>query len=251
VEPITTPQLEEQRFDVTTDDGVTIRGAAFPSASSTAVVQCHGFCGSRSNPRNVLLAQILAERFGVFLFDFRGHGTSDGLTTLGDLEALDVHAVVQLARARGFERVVTVGASMGGIAVVREAVDFADTDGLVTISAPARWTGHGARARVSGLLVSNRAGRAIAKRALGTRIAPVWTASTPPVELIASVKVPVTIIHGRKDRYIRPVEADLLRANAHDDARMYLLDGFGHAEAGYTEPFARWLSDRIAVMHDA
>jgi pimeloyl-ACP methyl ester carboxylesterase len=241
-------------FDVMTNDDITIRGLALAkqqAMSTTAVVVCHGFCGSSANPRNVLLAHVLAERFGVFLFDFRGHGRSDGVSTLGDREALDVDAVVSFARSRGFERVVTIGPSMGGISVLRAAARFKNVDGVVTISAPARWTGHGARARFSGLLVSTRAGRTIAKRALRTRVAPTWTWTAPPIELIASIDVPILILHGRNDRFIRPVDAELLRAHAHADARLFLLDRFGHAEAAYSEGFAYWLSDRIGEMHVA
>src|SRR5206468_7343515 len=103
------------------DDGVVVSGVRFDGPSSLAFVVGHGFCGTW---RNVLpLATKLAQRGTVYAFDFRGHGASSGLTTLGNLEALDVKAVVEHARegCGPDAHVVTIGASMGGIAVLREA----------------------------------------------------------------------------------------------------------------------------------
>ena len=54
-------------------------------------------------------------------YDARGHGCSDGESTLGDHEQHDVAAAVALARTRT-DRVVLVGASMGAVAALRYAV---------------------------------------------------------------------------------------------------------------------------------
>lgn len=231
-------------------DGVEISGAVTSAreGGDIGLVLCHGFLGSWRRPQNVRLARRLADRHAVFLFDFRGHGGSKGQSTLGDREALDVHAVVGLARARGFRRVVTVGASMGAISVLREAERFGDVDGVVSISSPGRWTGHGRLARAAGVLVSTAPGRALARRVLRTDVFPEWTWSVPPVELVDGIGAPILLVHGTEDRFVPKAQAQLLYARAREPKRLLVLDGFGHAEVGYSSRFADLLLGEIEGM---
>lgn len=237
-------------FSVTTLDGVPIAGVVIlpPDRADTAVVLCHGFLGSWRRSQNVALARTLAERYAVFLLDFRGHGDSEGLSTVGDREALDVHAVVSLARERGYHLVVGVGASMGAISVLREAARFRDVDGVVSISSPGRWSGHGRVARMAGVLVTTGVGRAIARRAFKTNVYPEWTWSPPPVEMAELIEPPLLIVHGTNDRFIPKAQAQLLYARAKHPKRLLILPGFGHAELGYTPEFADMLRDEIGAM---
>jgi len=89
-------------------------------------------------------------------FDFRGHGASGGSSTVGDAEVLDLDAAVAATREYGYQRVVTVGFSMGGAVAIRQAAlrgvrTLSPPDGVVTLSAVSRWyrVGHGADAPVA------------------------------------------------------------------------------------------------------
>jgi alpha-beta hydrolase superfamily lysophospholipase len=234
-------------FEVRADDGVVIRGVRFPGPTTTAFVLGHGFCGSR---RSVApLARKLALRGTVYALDFRGHGSSEGLTTLGNLEALDVHAVVELARAEcPSARVVTIGASMGGIAVLREAACFGASDAVVSISAPAEWMGQQRRARLLGKLVTSRLGRAAAKRFMNTRIEPLWMSPPPPVELVADIRVPMLIVHGATDPYVDPAQAKRLHDASGNRASLRVISRYGHAEAGFDERVVALIDDEIASL---
>ena len=112
--------------------------------ATAAVVLVHGFAGHRHDSTVVAMAhELRAEGLGVITYDMRGHGESEGLCTLGDLERLDVAAAVVAARDLA-PRVVLVGASLGAIAVLRYAVGVPegperDLAGVVTVSAPAQW----------------------------------------------------------------------------------------------------------------
>ena len=70
--------------------------------------------------------------------DFRGFGASSGDRGPDDTDR-DVRAAVAFARGRGYERIVLVGASMGGTAAIVAAAGTAagsSLDGVVAISAP-------------------------------------------------------------------------------------------------------------------
>jgi len=208
----------------------------------------HGFCGSWRNV--VPLAKKLSARGTVYVFDFRGHGASEGLTTLGNLEALDVHAVVELARAEcgPSARIITVGASMGGIAVLREASYYGSSDAVVSISAPAEWMGQQARARVLGMLVTSKLGRAVARRFFRTRVEPTWMSPPPPLELVADITIPMLIVHGATDPFVNPRQAQLLHDASGDRAFLRVISDYGHAEAGFDERVVDLIDREIASL---
>lgn len=94
------------------------------------VVVCHGFGSSKDSPRNRTVADALrAARFAVFLFDFTGHGESEGALEESTLAqqvddlgaALDILETLDEVDA---DRTGAVGASSGAaVALVRAAAD--------------------------------------------------------------------------------------------------------------------------------
>ncbi|MEU9835148.1 alpha/beta hydrolase [Streptosporangium sp. NPDC048047] len=106
-----------------TEDDVRIDAAHTPSRgpADLGIVVAHGFTGSLRELTTRRITHVLSEFGGVVSFDFRGHGRSGGLSTVGDLEVLDLEAAVRHARMIGYTRVATVGFSMGAAVVVRHA----------------------------------------------------------------------------------------------------------------------------------
>lgn len=232
-----------QERTLRTVDGVDISGVHLAGGHpDLCLVVVHGFTGSWREER----VQKVIDRLGAFgdivAIDMRGHGGSGGATTVGDKEVLDVRAAVAWARDLGYPRVVTVGFSLGGAVVLREAALMADgpgrVDGVVSVSAPAFWYYRGTRImRVAHWFVETRTGR-LAMRVGGTRISPDGWADPPPIppnEAAALLgDVPLLIVHGDVDRYF-PLEHP--RA-IHDGARgagvpveLWIEPGFGHAES--------------------
>jgi pimeloyl-ACP methyl ester carboxylesterase len=204
----------------------------------------------------------------VIIFSFRGHGGSGGRSTVGDREILDLDAAVRWAWQLGYQRVVTVGFSMGGSVVVRHAAAGggvsehegcgkcggrmgawvgARTDAIVAVSAPARWYYRGtAPMRRLHWIVTRPMGRAVSRYGLRTRIHPEEWNPVPlsPVEsapLIAPT--PLLIVHGDRDDYF-PLDhpLSLVRA-AGETAELWIERGFGHAENAADPELLR----RIAV----
>ena len=81
--------------------------------------------------------------YTAFAIDFRGHGLSQHRQgAAANRLALDLAAAVKVMRQRGKTKVFLVGASMGGIAsLVAGANVKPAVDGVVSVSAPARFLG--------------------------------------------------------------------------------------------------------------
>nr|WP_236057742.1 alpha/beta fold hydrolase [Streptomyces sabulosicollis] len=118
-----------------TDDGVSIEARYEPSpepggepSEQLALVVGHGFSGALERPALRRVAMAFRQRTAVITFSFRGHGRSGGRSTVGDREVLDLAAAVRWARRLGHRRVATVGFSMGGSVVIRQAALQGKTD---------------------------------------------------------------------------------------------------------------------------
>ena len=96
---------------------------------------------------------------GVVSFDFRGHGRSGGLSTLGDREIKDLDVAVRYASELGYQRVAAVGFSMGASIVLRYAGLVGGVDAVVSVSGPGRWYYRGTAAHAPGALGRRAPGR--------------------------------------------------------------------------------------------
>lgn len=125
-----------------TEDGITIRGHLFGSGE-TAVVLSH----MRPNDQQAWFgfARVLAgQGFAALTYDFRGYGETSGEEDLGLIDR-DLAAAVDFLRARGFQRIFLIGASMGGTASLVVAARE-EVAGVVAVSAPASFEGLDAEA---------------------------------------------------------------------------------------------------------
>lgn len=258
---------------LTTADGVRLTARWWRPPPGTpdageAVVVVHGFCGHKDGAEVEMVAasQVAAGR-RVLTFDLRGHGGSEGATTLGFRERLDVDAAVAAARADA-DVVVVVGASMGGVASIdhlagsaapspaadapagrpdgdgggrsrsahpgADAVGGADgpdlrADGAVVVGTPALWqVPRSTRGVMAVALTQTRVGRAVTARRLGTRIAVRPGRGAPPVDRIARVTRPVAVVHGLADRFVSATAARLLFEAASEPRLLDLVPGMGH-----------------------
>jgi alpha-beta hydrolase superfamily lysophospholipase len=134
-------------------DGTKLVGHMF-GAGKTAVILGHQANGSLCEW--VSYARRLARLgYTAFAIDFRGHGLSQARTgAAGNRLASDLDAAAKLVRKRGKQKVFFVGASMGGIAsLVAGANVKPAVDGVVSVSAPARFMGMNATASAARLRV--------------------------------------------------------------------------------------------------
>jgi alpha-beta hydrolase superfamily lysophospholipase len=185
---------------------------------------------TKDNPELVAVAGALQERgFNVLAYDARGHGESTGICTLGDDERYDVAAAVEQVRGDGLP-IVVVGASMGGIAVLRYAADDPTLAGVVTVSSPADWRLHRSPGTIllAGV-VRTRVGRAFAGRVFRVRLSPHWTDPESPRTLAGRVASPLAVVHGERDHFIPTREAAGLFSASGGERRLFLVPRMGHA----------------------
>src|SRR5208337_215194 len=239
-----------------TEDGVPIDAIHLPGAGDLAIVVAHGFTLSWQRP-NVWR---IANRFnqdqaaGVLTFDFRGHGRSGGLSTLGDREIRDIDVVVAWARQLGYKRVAAVGFSMGASIVLRHAGLVGGLDAVVSVSGPGQWYYRGTEPmRRVHFAVEHRIGRFVTRRWLKTRISPQgWKlVPVPPAEAAARISpVPLLIVHGDKDHYFPPEHARQLYMAAREPKEFWLIPGMGHAESAcgqaLVDRIGRWVDQATA-----
>jgi len=102
-----------------TDDGVPIDALHMPGDGELAIVLAHGFTLSWQRTSTWRIATRLNRVGGVVTFDFRGHGRSGGLSTMGDREIKDLDVAVAYAQELGYRRVAAVGFSVGASIVVK------------------------------------------------------------------------------------------------------------------------------------
>ena len=234
-------------------DGERLSAVHVPGPKDVAFVLAHGFTGRWRYARVRRLVRLLSDYGGVVAFDFRGHGSSSGKTSLGLDEPLDLDAAVNWARLLGYQRVVTIGFSMGGAVAVRHAAEIGNTDATVSVSAPAFWFYRGTvPTRRVQRMVSTRYGRVLANAMLRTRIGvDPWLGPMPadPATCAAAIPPkPLLVVHGDQDAYF-PLEhpqALVASAIASWEAQggpgvkpeLWIEPGFGHAENSVTDDLA-------------
>lgn len=251
------------RHRVRTSDGVTLRvahlagpagppGRALPPGTTVrpryVVVLVHGFANSSRHPRVHAFAHELARRVPVVVPDLRGHGGSDGETTLGLREPLDVAAAVQLAAVLHPDTpVVTVGTSLGGIAVLRHAGSIGGIAGTVAISAPAWWgvNDRPSSARLHEVLAT-LTGRLLLRTLFATRVPSRFDGVPDAGPVIGAIAPAFTlVVHDPDDAYFGPQHAVQLHQWAGEPKAMWLAPGIGHGIDVLTPAFAARLLDAL------
>jgi len=243
-------------------DGTSISAGHLRHSGDLCLVVAHGFTGRWRSDRVQRVVGVLSRFAAVVVLDMRGHGESGGVTTIGHKEIWDVSAAVAWAHELGYRHVVTVGFSMGGAVVLRQAAfpqgDDDRVDAVIAVSAPAFWYYRGTKImRRMHRVVASRIGRSF-MRTRGTRIdAEGWPDPMPesPVEAITRYPhLPVLLVHGDVDRYFPLEHPRSLHAAAissgNQDVELWEIPGFGHAESAIDEQtlerIATWAREQIA-----
>jgi len=229
-----------------TVDGLFLAAAYYASVTDgPCYLLGHGFTGSYQTPGFRAVAEHLhGLGASVLAVSFRGHGQSEGRSTVGVDEVRDLAAgLTWLAERRPGAPVITMGFSMGASVVVRHAglvsgigtaavsADGCRPAAVVAISGPGRWYERGTTPmRRVNLGLETVLGRQVLRWAFRTRIGRGWDLlPAAPVEVAPAITVPALIVHGSDDPYFGLAHPRML-ASAIPGAELWIEPGMGHAE---------------------
>jgi fermentation-respiration switch protein FrsA (DUF1100 family) len=213
------------------EDEIPLSGWFIPAArSDKAVIVCHGIGANKANFSGV--SPFLHKAgLNVFLFDFRGHGDSDGHTiTYGYEEARDVAGAVRYLQARGIKHIGLYGFSMGGSAVLHSlqrvpqvesiVVDSTFSDFPLRVEQQITWLPEPLdKVLVKAIDLSSQFELGIS-----------FGSISPGQHIAKFAPRPVLIIHGTKDSIISPQQAELNYAAAGQPKQLWLVPGADHIQ---------------------
>lgn len=254
-----TEALTGARFEdveITAADGAVLRGWFFraPAPRGRAVLLLHGQGDSRAGGLG-FAPFLLARGYDALVTDSRAHGASGGaVCTYGLLEADDVKRWAEWLK-RSESRVFALGESMGAAILIEALGAGAPIDAAVAESSFSSmreiawyrigWVAGGGEALGrTALRPLVESGYLYARLRYGVDLERV-----EPARTIASVRVPVLLIHGTADISIPPEHSRRILANARGRVELWSPPGTGHirAHARWPEEFER----RVAGWFDS
>jgi len=220
---------EEVTFNST--DGLTLGGWWIPaSGSEKVVIQLHGHAGSM-DPDIQYLSTLHQHGCNVLMFDFRGHGRSQGHTvTIGYLERRDVLGAIEFVKQKGFKRIALLGFSMGGVLSILVGAVSPDVKVVISDSAPVHLT-TALRERIVELGFPRFAAIAIAWLIVAATSLRLWANlfDYDTVRWVGRIAPrPLYIMHGVADRYV-PDFNELVEA-AGPSAQVWDVPNIGHTQ---------------------
>jgi pimeloyl-ACP methyl ester carboxylesterase len=240
------PRLPYEEFSIPTADGLRICVRRIPGGDRGAVIVAHpAVTGQRYAPL-VDLAEMLAEHFEVYTFDFRGHGGSEGRLELdmrGPLE--DMRSVVARVRESAVPWVGAIGFSLGGMAALLHAATCEGLDAVVTVGAPPR---------LPDIEPYRKALPAwsLFLLFLGARFKAVGDGGPLPIDAAESLPdLPLLVVHGGSEAFYSRDDLDEMLARLGSKAELLIVDGAGHTElAGRECDLVDWLVARSRPEQD-
>lgn len=210
--------IKKQSLSIPTTDGSIIHAWLFevPNSRRLTIVN-HGNAGNVSN--RFYIADVLANAGSSSLvYDYRGYGKSTGVPTItGILEdGLTVYDYVREKMHYAADKIIVYGESIGSavtcnIASKRLVEAVILQSGIASLPSAAKHL----------FVVLN--------------LYPDFVFPEPHldnVKLVETLKVPILILHGKKDHTVAFENADTLYARANEPKKLVFLDDCGHNDMG-------------------
>ena len=218
--------LQHEDVFVTAADGSRLHGWWLPAkgAALGSVLHLHGNAANIGN-HLPLVAWLPAAGFNVLMLDYRGFGRSQGRPTLDGVVDDAAAALAYLRTRPGVDggRLVVLGQSLGGATALRLlARDSAGVRLAVIEAAFASYRG----------IARDAAMQSVVLAPLVPIAAPMLPpASDDPVAALASLRVPLLIVHGTADEVIPFRHGEQLAAAAPAGSQFVRVDGARHMES--------------------
>lgn len=233
--------MEYEEVWFTARDGVKLHGWYIPDppgggeTKNVTVIMGHGHAGNKE-PDLEYAAFFYQAGYNVFMFDFRGHGRSEGPlgSSLGWAERYDVHGAVDFLLGRGQSRFAAFGISMGAAILIMAAAENPFIRAVIADSAYAHLY------------------RSIAAEINNAYHLPMWFSrpvgyygwqflavhhgfsprSSSPADYVARIAPrPLLLIHGGEDTLTRVENAHILFKLAGQPKELWIEPGVAHAQS--------------------
>jgi fermentation-respiration switch protein FrsA (DUF1100 family) len=223
------------------EDHMILHGWFLPSPESEQVIiMLHGAESNRTDPdinAMGIAVKLVASGYNVLMFDFRGHGESEGeRLSAGYHEIKDLWGAVDFVQERGFEKIGVLGFSMGAATALMGAAEEPDIDCVIADSS---------FADMGGIMEREFTNRT---RFPGYFITPVLFmikimygvdfTEVKPVEYVPKIAPrPILFIHGEKDDFV-PLEhaRRLYEASQNPADALWIVPGAEHVKGYITSP---------------
>ena len=195
------------------------------------------------------------EGFNIFLYDSRQHGESEGTyCTYGFYEKYDVSAVTRYLRTRKDKEIGKIGlfgTSMGGAVAIQAAAIDSRISAIVSECSytALRIVFVDYQKRIIKLPWHFLRNIALVQ---SQKIANFKARLVSPLEDIKRIHVPILIVHGKNDSFIKSEYAKLLYDAANKPKRLLLIDNAGHNDvwevggAAYKDSVAAFFKEHLA-----
>jgi len=207
----------------------------YKSGHKKVIIIAHGFFNSKQAVLLQQLGESLNNEYDVILFDFRGHGQSQGRFYWTAKEYLDLEVVVELA-GKSYEKTGLIGFSLGAATGIIAASRTTAINSIVSVSAPAEFAKIDYRfweLDVKNDVFYNLFGEG--RRGKGIRPGPFWHKKEKPLEIVKKTGTPVFYIHGDSDWVIQPWHSEELYKNTAAFKRLSIIKNGPHAEYLFRE----------------
>ena len=217
---------------------VSLENADWDLGSKGTIVFCHGRFGSK-DPDLKYVPWFHQAGYNAFLFDFRGHGRSEGnYTSFGLHERKDLLGAIEFLRNRGISTVGVIGFSLGGAVAISTAAQHKAIKAVVV---------DGAFVALRNTLAAGARERRVPSwmiRYLGPFI--IWVAGRrvggdlekwDPIRWVDRIAPrPLFIIHGGRDQYIATEDVRRLYGKAGEPKELWIVDEAGHRRVEQMHP---------------
>lgn len=123
-----------EKISLITEDSVTLSGRLFGDGEIAVILTHMGASNATQDSWFDFATTIAGMGFTALTLDFRGIGQSEGNLVQSHL-IYDVRAAIEFLQSKGYDRIVCMGASMGGTTCLKAAVET-ELEGLVVIASP-------------------------------------------------------------------------------------------------------------------
>ena len=244
--------LAYEKVEFTSTDGLTLKGWFIPHLfnqhnnalqkgaefipsreAKGTIILCHGFGTSKSDLIN-FIPFLHKGHYNVFMFDFRAHGDSPGLCSLGYYEVNDLTGAINYLKTRpdvDAGKIGAIGISMGGAVAFMTAARNSDLKAVVSDSSFMSFERTVTKFAKLFYNLPKFPFVYITIKAVEWRLH-FEDEEADPVKYIGQISPrAVFIIHGAEDQRVLPEDARVLYEAAREPKQLWMVPEADHLEA--------------------